>query len=472
VSYRTTAPARRRWLLAAAAGLLLAAGSNVPSLATPGDDPGPQRLVFNGEGNRLWIYDADNPDDRQILIRSQSDAEQANDDHIGLDLNAQICTHTFKPQGAPNEQRYFIAGEDTFQDGEGPIEGEPGWGWFELKNDEMGEFEAIERGKLIPTWKQPDGQENYGCGFLPNGNLLLSDVGGQQFQDDPSGQLHLWFLDDQTGFADETNAPLNAASYDDINIDNESDGDPNNEDANAYCMIDRTIGTAGGIAVDGDWAYVASNRPGPNGPGGIYRYRYSDLRDLTPGDCDHNPATVDDDDPATTNDRDIDLAAAGIVHRELWLPSDAFVMTPSALVKSGRTLNGLPTWYVSSVFTGVIAEYVDTGTVAVHVRNVVEPPAGLPLGQLDTVPGNTAGTPYGVALTGDGAGGWHLWWADLGIQITVDPDHLDSGPGIGPASGAGSFQRVHIAADGTVGKQEILNDGRDYPDGVGVMVLD
>ena len=433
----------------------------MPSLATPPEgELGPETIVFNGEGNRMWVYDAADPTQRQVLIRSQSDAAEADDGHIGLDLNAQICTHTF----GPDNTRYFIAGEDTFQDpapaGQpaNPFEGKPGWGWFELQEDEIGEFKAIERGKLIPTWAQAGGQENYGCGFLPNGNLLLSDVGGQNPDEEATGQLHLWFLDEQNGFADETNAPLTAADWSasSITIDNESDGDSANDDANDYCMIDRSIGTAGGVAVDDEWAYIASNRPGPNGPGGIYRYNLEQLQGLDPDDC--------DDDVTTPNDRDTDLVDAGVIERQLWLPSDAFVMTPSALVQSGRTVGGQPTWYVSSVFTGVIAEYVDTGTTAVHLRDIV-PPVALPIGQLDTPEGTTGGTPYGITVTDAPQGGWYVWWADLGI--TTGPN------GIGPADGAGSFRRIHIADDdaGTVGTWEVLNEGMDYPDGTGVMKL-
>jgi len=221
-------------------------------------------------------------------------------------------------------------------------------------------------------------------------------------------------------------------------------------------MIDRTIGTAGGIAVHGDWAYVASNRPdaddGQTETGGIYRYSVHDLEALR-----ENPQ-------ACANNRDTDLVAAGIVDRQLWLPSDAFVLTPSAAVPSGRQfgLGGTlyDTWYVSSVFTGVIAEYVDTGEVRIHLRNIVEPPGGAPIGIADEIPLNDGGTPYGIAVTPDG----NLWYADLGIGMT------DEGPG--PLPGRGSFQRVAIDSAGTVIQRTVVQDDMEYPDGVGVLVLD
>lgn len=429
---------------AGAIGLALAMLAAIPGIqgvaAGPADtgEPAVRSIVFNGEGNRLWVYDGENPNQRQVLVPSASDAAATPADDVGLDMNAQICVHEF------GGTHYFIAGEDTDQSG---LDGSPGWGWFELVGDTVGELSAIQHGKLIPSWSQAGdtGQENYGCGFLPNGDLLLSDVGDQLPHEPATGQLHLWFLDSDTGFDDETHADVSGSSGE-ITIDNQSDGagrgGDDNLDKNPYCMIDRSIGTAGAVAVHDGWAYVASNRPGPNGPGGVYRYEVADLEAL--------------DETCAGQDQDTDLVDTGVVTRQLWLPSDAFVLTPSSLAPTGRTVNGFPTWYVASVFTGVIAEYVDTGAARVHLRNVVEPPGGAPVGQLDDIPMNDAGTPYGIAVTPEG----NLWYADLGIQ------------GPGPAGGHGSFQRVAIDSHGTVIQRAVLSDGLDFPDGVGVLVLD
>lgn len=387
---------------------LLAVLIPVVPTASAGRESATRRLVFSGEGNRLNVYDAATGD-KQTLIPSNNEG--------GLDINAQVCFQEF------GDATYFIAGEDTFQD----ADGEPGWGWFELQGDRVGELSAIQRGKLVPTYSGEDQAENYGCGFLRGGRLVTSDVGDQLPHQEASGQLVVWFADPATGFNDATDDDGDIHT-----IDNSLDTD--------YCKVDTDLGTAGGVWVDRSHVYVASNRPGLDGPGGIYRYPIADL-----------PADTD----CEGHDRDDDLVNEGAVAKELWLPSDAFALTPSAIVPSGRTWNGFPTWYVSSVFTGVVAEYADTGAARVHVRNLVEPPGGLPIGQIDDIPINDAGTPFGIGISSDGS---ELWYADLGIQ------------GDGPADGHGSVQRVTIDSQGNP-QRLVVDDGLDFPDGIGVLEI-
>ncbi|HVM40305.1 MAG TPA: hypothetical protein VM618_05950, partial [Acidimicrobiia bacterium] len=190
--------------LATALGVAVVAaipGIHAATAAPPSTTSATRAIVFNGEGNRLWTYDSENPSQRQVIIQSANDAAATPANDVGLDINAQICLHEF------GGRHYFIAGEDTSQ---GSLDGQPGWGWFELVGDTVGSLSAIEHGKLIPSWAQAGdvGQENYGCGFLPNGDLLLSDVGDQLPHEPASGQLHLWFLDPDTGFDDETHADV------------------------------------------------------------------------------------------------------------------------------------------------------------------------------------------------------------------------------------------------------------------------
>jgi polyvinyl alcohol dehydrogenase (cytochrome) len=258
--------------------------------------------------------------------------------------------------------------------------------------------------------------------------------------------LHLWYVDPVTGFDDPTFVDVSAG----VNggIDNRTDGDSEGT-LQRYCMIDRSIGTAGGVMIHDGWAYVAANRPGPNGPGGIYRYEIADF-----------PAAGTD---CGGHGEDTDLVDAGVVTREPWLPSDAFALTPSAVVASGREIAGNPTYYVSSVFTGVVAEYVDTGAARVHVRNVVEPPGGAPVGQLDDVNRpfdeggfprpNDDGTPFGMGVGPDGS----LWYADLGIQ------------GDGPVDGKGSIQRVTFDSEWNVRDHLVADEGLTYPEGIGIV---
>lgn len=395
-------------------------------------------LIFNGQGNDLGVYDGATGA-KQVLI-THVGADPTN----GRDINAQICFQELDRNNDGVTERYFIAGEDSGQNEE---EGTPGWGWFQLLGDEIGELDWRQLGKLVPTWS-PDAAnlaENFGCGFLPadedgTSRLITTDVGDQLPHEAPSGQLIEWFPNADGGFADATATALTPENPHPSwqTIDNSLD--------QAYCKIDTSIGTAGGSWVADGWVYVASNRPGPNGPGGIYRYEIADF----PG--------------AGSNcggfGNQADLADEGVVTRELWLPSDAFVLTPSALTPSNRTWNGFPTWYVSSVFTGVIAEYADTGAARVHVRNVMEPPGGAPVGQFDDFanesgfPINNGGTPFGLGVTPTG----ELWYADLGIQ------------GDGPASGHGSVQRVAIDSQGN-GIRNIVDEGLDYPEGIGILTI-
>jgi len=392
-----------------------------------GDPPEMRTYVFSAEDNRLHAYDAATHL-RQTVIPSASD-----DPVNGRDINAQICFTQL------DGDSYFIAGEDTGQSGDG----EPGWGWFLLDASDPDQLAATQLGKLVPTWSTAvSNPENYGCGFLPDGRLVTTDVGDQLPTDGANGQLIVWFPDELGGFFDDPDDP--------------------SVDAN-YCKIDTTIATAGGAWVKDGWVYVASNRPGPNGLGGVYRYEVVDF----PLDAD-----------CLGQSSETALVDAGLVTRELWLPSDNFVLTPSAVVPSGRTVLGKPTWYVSSVFTGVIAEYVDLGTVRAHVRNVVEPPGGLPIGMLDyvdelaaltadpdetlpqdtydpaDVPLNDGGTPFGMGVEPDGT----LWYADLGIV------------GTGPVEGHGSVQKVEFGALGSK-LRTVVDEDLLYPDGIGIVTV-
>lgn len=374
-------------------------------------------LVFGGEGNRLDVYDAETGE-KQTVVPSVAD-----DPTVGRDINAQICFTEI------DGTTYFIAGEDS---GQNDPRGRPGWGWFELLGDDVGGLDWRQHGKLAPTWS-PAGEEeaeNYGCGFLDDGRLVTSDVGRQLPHEEASGQIIVWFPDDDGGFADATD-PTPGPWHD--RVDNALD--------DGYCKVDTELGTGGGVWVDDSHVYVATNRPGPDGPGGIYRYPIERLPH---------------DDTCFGHGNQVDLVNQGEVEKELWLPSDPFALTPSALVPSGRTFQGHPTWYVSSVFTGVIAEYADTGAARVHVRNVVEPPGGAPIGQLDDIPVNDTGTPFGMGVDHNGA----LWYADLGIQ------------GSGPAAGHGSVQRVLIGTGGEPVNRTVADDGLDFPDGIGILRME
>lgn len=391
-------------------GAVLAGAALLPS---PGRADPAATFVFNGEGNRLNVYDAATGD-RTTLIHSDADGDQGDGREV-RDLNAQICFHEV------GGTTYFIAGEDTKQGDQqgGDDEGLAGWGWFELSGTSLETFSTTQRGKLVPVYQaDANKNENYGCGFLPDGRLLLTDVGNQQPHEDPNGQLHIWFPDTGGGYG---------AGYDFA-----TDGFAATSDI-AYCLIDRQVATAGAIQVlpDGS-ALVASARPGLNTEGwGIFRFA-------------NLPSS-----PAECSDTDGDgvLEATG-VSKAAFIVDPVNTPTPNAVVAGPDG-----TFYVSSVFNGVIAQYSSHG---LFMRRVLSPPPG------EVLPPFSTGTPLGLGLTPEG----HLWYADIGIVIEPGLP-----PGIGPGDGNGTVRRIDLGGP-VPGDPVLVDDGLAFPDGIGVLTLD
>jgi hypothetical protein len=308
LSARPARPARGRGLLAAATAATLALGVTAAAGAPPTSAAGTvTTIVFNGEGNNLNAYDPA-AGTRQNVVPNWNRAPGT-----GKDINAQIC---FFPDGSGR----FIAGEDTFQERVNPATGLNelmGWGIFQLNGRRVGDLSATQLGKLTPTFQpMDDNPENYGCGFLSDGRVVTTDVGDQQPQATANGQLIVWF------------PPFE--SY-----------------AVRYCKVDVAIGTANQIYVGADdTVYVASARPDKAGNlGGIYAYRNLPTSDNVGGGC------------GATDVTGAPLATRGSYTKTPFIVDQVNVPTPNALVPSGHG-----TYYVSSVFTGVIAEYSLTGT--------------------------------------------------------------------------------------------------------------
>lgn len=382
--------ARQATFIALAVGLVLGLGPVISPLraAAPATPPS---VVLGAEGNRLWAYDP-RTGDKQVVVRSNED-----DKVSGLDINAQICSD-------PKNPRRFIAGEDT-----GQPNPPQGWGYFELHGDRVGELRATQLGKLTPTYApgHEDNAENYGCGFLPGGQVITTDVGEQQPFAGVNGQLIVWF------------PPFTSRSI-------------------AYCKIDIAIATAGGAWVDGNDVLVAANRPAiPDAAdlGGIYRYSGEWPTGPTAAEgCGRKDATG------------APLVDEGRITKSLFIPGQPLAaLVPSAIVPSPR--GG---WFVSSVLTGVIAEYEHDGT---FVRRVLEPPL-VETGQ----PPYSTGTPYGLAVDEEGS----LWYADLGVVLSL--------PDIGPGDGNGTVRRIRFV-DGEPLYPETMNAGLAFPDGMGVVPL-
>jgi hypothetical protein len=306
--------------------------------------PAHPTLVFNGQGNDLGAYLAEPPFTKQLVDHHRDDEHPE-----GLDLNGQIC---FDPK-MPNR---FVAGEDTLQD----TTGEPGWGIFDLSGTELGKLSIKQVGKLVPTYQNSSSNpENYGCGFLPDGRILTTDVGNQA-SGPGDGQLIVWF--------------------------------PPFESRNVkYCKVDVTLTTGQGLLVDGDSVMVAQAR-GDNA--GISKFKIADLptSNTASGGCDGKDATGA---PMATN-----------VKSTMFIPPTKpnTLATPNAIAKGP---NGH--LFVSSVFNGVIAEFTADGT---FIRDVLKPPAGEVLGEKPF----STGTPLGVGVGPDGS----VFYADIGIVATSE----------------------------------------------------
>jgi hypothetical protein len=311
--------------IAVITGIALAApAGSAPSSATGHKRAKPRAIVFSGEGNNLNAYDSAPPFRRQRVITTIAD------DPKGLDINGQIC---FFPGVKRGDTKWFIAGEDT-----GQPHPPQGWGIFQLKGKRIGHLQAKKIGRLTPTYQgSSDNAENYGCGFLPDGRVLTTDVGNQA-TGNGDGQLIVWF------------PPFNRPKV-------------------RYCKIDTAIATAGSILVKRNGVYVASARP-PTA--GVWRYTGPFPKSNTAaGGCGKKDPTG--------------APLADTVNKQLFIPTGGSVVSPNAVARGPRG------FYVSSVINGVIAEFDRTGT---FLRNVLQPAADDALGEQ---PYKT-GTPLGIGV--------------------------------------------------------------------------
>ncbi|MGQ0805166.1 MAG: hypothetical protein ACT4PI_15060 [Actinomycetota bacterium] len=345
-------------------------------------------IVFNGEGNNLNAYEAKPPFEKQTVVTNHNDDPEA-----GLDINAQIC---FFPKGAPGPgkgERWFIAGEDT-----GQPDPPPGWGIFQLKGTDVGELSVEQVGKLTPTYQSTgDNPENYGCGFLSDGRVVTSDIGNQA-GGDRNGQLIVWF------------PPFDSRDV-------------------KYCKIDVAIGTAGQIYVDDDDnVYVTSAL---DDPAGIRRYTGPFP---TSNDAEGGCGKTDGTGAPLADSADYDI----------FITTDNNLATPFGIIaKPGGG------FFASSVFTGVINEYDESGA---FVRNVLTAPPGEVIGEQTF----STGTPLGLGLDSKGT----LYYAD--IAITFPPGGV---PGPGPG---GTVRRIRFV-DGEPQAPEVMGGDLAFPDGIGVL---
>lgn len=189
------------------------------------------------------------------------------------------------------------------------------------------------------------------------------------------------------------------------------------------CKLATDIGNAVGLAIDADdRVYVASagraaiyrfSPPFPTGPtaaGGCGRYDESDA------------------------------PLADAVQRDVFFRG--------LYTFSGLAFSAGGNLYAGSVFTGEILEIAPDGTL---VRKLLEPDGWLPP--------FASGNPMGLAV--DRAG--DLYYADIDLVW----DGLDIGPGPN-----GKVRRIRFDAEGEPQPPEVVLDGLQFPDGLGIMRVD
>jgi hypothetical protein len=391
-----------------------------PSVATTAtaEQASKHQFVLSGEGNRLWAYDARTGHSRLVVQARNpigtSRATRPPSSGHRRDINGQICTS--------RDGHHIITGEDTVlpyrgKTGDSHDPRIAGWGYYRITGHSLKTLHVNELGKLAPAAGKGPGYtgdpDNYGCGFLGTRRLFTTAIGDTLPGEPAGGQLFLWFAPFTAGYhvAHDKDARFYVGRVD-------------------HCSIDDGLATAGGIAVDdnGD-VYVATNRPDDNNqPGAVWRYR-----GRWPTSAAH--CTKRYLKRHITKTRIIPQASAGP-------DPDPHAATPSAVVISPQD-----TLYVSSVFSGTIAEYTKGG---IWVRDIYpESPVATPTGP-------TGQTPYGLAFTADGS----LWIADLGIV------------GDDSAPDEGSVIRVRFDSTGTRDPTNAtMRDGLQFPDGLGVYTV-
>ncbi|MGI9601973.1 MAG: hypothetical protein ACR2QE_08810 [Acidimicrobiales bacterium] len=330
-------------------------------------------IAFNGQGNDLVAYDDTGASQRVIT--------NAGDDPEGRDINGQVCFL---------DDRHFVAGEDTNQP-----DPPAGFGIFSLEGSGVGDLIAAQVGKLTPTYQDDDAApEPYGCGVLPDGRLVTTDIGNQASGPE-SGQLIVWF------------PPIAGSETE-------------------FCKVDTTIGTAGQVAIDGDDVLVASAR---GATAGVQRYR-----DLPTG-----PTAADGCDGEDSDGSPMVTAA----DRSLFIdPADGNLGLANGITASDDG------WFVSSVIGGLINEYDQAGQ---FVRTVLEPADDDTLDETPFLTGTPLGIAYdngvlwyadiGVVITPDNIGPGDRTGTVRLIRFTDDepgePEIIDEGLAFPDAIGIG-----------------------------------
>jgi outer membrane protein assembly factor BamB len=372
---------RSRWLvtLGGCAGIVALLAPTLVSAA-------PSFMLHANEGNRQRRFDIDTigaPPLLEDVFVERASAEEAGGNLVTTgqfrDMNGMVCPF-------PDGSGRFVNGEDT-----GQPNPPPGWGIFDASGTQVG--------KLTANYFVPQG-EPYGCGFNQDGILFTSEVGFQGFGD-ANGQLIMWFppydvFPGPPGVYPNTNAM-----------------------STNFCKLATDLGTAGGVAVDGEGrVYVAASSS-------LSIYRFSPPFPTAPnagGGC----GSVDA----------LGAPMADSVNRETFAVGSTF--TGLAMAPNGNL-------YAASIVTGEIHEYDPDGNL---VRKILDPPGA--------VPPFATGTPQGLTVGPDGT----VYYADL--------DLIGTFPDLGPGAD-GKVWQIRFDSLGDPMAPEIIRGGLAFPDGLGII---
>jgi len=307
-----------------------------PTTSTPSVPLG-SAIALTAQGNELDAYATTRPFATQTVVRSRAA------DHSGADLSGQVCTD-------PADRNRFVA-----VDRSAAADGQVGWGVFTLSGGALGKLSAKETARLVPTYQSSrDGPEPFGCGFLPDGRLLTTDLGNRT-TGAATGQLIEWFP-------------------------------PFDTDTVASCKVDVALAAPQGVLVSGNVVYVAESRG--RGVTSFVTLSLPATSHAT-GGCDRSDATGAG-------------LASGVVQSALLGNASANGLGNASAIAPAANGN----LYISNPRTGVIAEVTAAG---VFVRAVLAPPAGAVLGARPFA----TGTPMGIDVDQGGV----LYYADPGLVV-------------------------------------------------------
>jgi hypothetical protein len=315
----------------------------------------------------------------------------------GSEPHGQIC---FLPDGS---RRFVVAETRPARPGRPAA---AGMGLYQLTGDDVGTYRVARLGGVDdPAASAGAGSTTYGCAFLPDGRLFTTVVGAATGA--ATGQLTEWF------------PPFTAAKA-------------------TRCVIATGLASPGGLAADrNNGIEVAVSRaPGA----GVWRFSGSFPTGATACGALAPPTTT-----AANHTTGPASVASGVTAGQLVAAGPHGLSAPAAVAVSndGKSL------VVTSPPDGVIDAFDLTGQ---FTSTLLAPKA---VEQLGATP-RASGSPFGVAVNGDGA----VFYADPGLV------KAPSGT-IAPGLRVGSLRRI-VVTNGKAAPPQLVNGRLPGPDGLGI----